>query len=580
MNNMNKVNVQDLVDKVIYPNIEKFIDNIKWRCRIKNQSNYVKESRYPIFHPANSEYFEYREYEEELENDIFHYLIDGIIPSFFLKTSEETGIQISFIEQREIDFILSNGMDKIGYQYSDIEITESKLKHLLKDYGLSYIEIIDWADTDSLISRKKAYDISKKLRDKCIYTTLKKFMCDFFSEEVFKEYISQVRDAVQTANEIIGFQTIPQLSLRHLSDFKNSVISELSTFKIRNLSYQKFDEKTGKAIEEFAEPLSKNDYDIIDKRYYEMDLYKSLVGNEKYAQCFITSEFLYKTYTKGNEKYFDFSSIATGYFKAVELLLEKMMDFSLSLRECENLWIKCSDPQRIPDDERKICRYNKHKVKEIRFQERYRESFSTEMGALIYFLCDNTNHKRWYVSWEGRKRIRQCLQNYNRGCRNEHLHKDIINDINEIKIIRNNTLLCIYYLLGGYKYDDGQNNVDIFLKIENDSFDRLYRKLFIELRSVYHYYIQFKNSNVIKALIHLRRQYPAYDDKGNIISDIRFIIVDDFFGEDFGPVDDIIADKIDAAMNDKSREVFISRNNMPERIWYYTHWEGKVEIVL
>ena len=249
------------------------------------------------------------------------------------------------------------------------------------------------------------------------------------------------------------------------------------------------------------------------------------------------------------------------------------MDLTLNMSGRDHLWIKCANPKIKPDDPSvpqsdRICKINKHHVKEIRFRKEYRESFSTEMGALIYFLCNEKNHNMgWLISRNGMKTIKTCLLNYNKGCRNEHLHKDIINNINTIEVIRNNTRLCLYYLLGGYRYNGAskEHNYQL-LGIKDDSFDRLYRAL-QKHKLIYEYYIQFNGQDAFRALKLDDRQYPTYDNEGGIIASIRFRKVDDFNIENY-----------DTPIDNPNNLIVLSCQNMPEKIWWYNSIKGKNEI--
>lgn len=583
-----------LSQRAITPNVEAFLDKIKKMTRSNARGNAVRDSDFPVFKPANAEYFRYKRYENKLEWYIRDYLVSDIIYDLFEETYSELGIKCLIPHADEDDdriivrskysnemygedypfaFILSSKQGRVGYRYSGLCLSDDDFESWLKDYDVTHIEVIDWEENQSMDTKRIEWGVSRGKRDRVFYVTLHKFFRDHFSEELYNEYIQAVTKAVELANQEIGFHTIPQLSLKHLSEFRFEVASDIATTALGKMGFQKFDETNGEVSEDFFPLLSNEDRRLLDRRFYTEGLSKALIGREKFAQCFITSEFLYSVFRHGNERYFDYSAIATGYFKAVELLLEKMMDLSLEMGGRSHLWIKCGDPKMKPDDStipenKKTCRKNKHNVKEVRFRKEFRDSFSTEMGALIYFLCDNLNYKMgWLVTWGGMKAIRNCLLNYNKGCRNEHLHKDIINDIDTITIIRNNTLLCLYYLLGGYRYNGNSNGHDFqLLGIKEDSFDRLYRAL-ERHKSKSAFYLQFRGEDVFKAIMLDEQEFPTYDIEGGMTSTVKFLRVNDFS-----------IDSYNASKEDPNNLVVISCENIPEHIWWDNWDKGKIEI--
>jgi len=586
--------VSMLVEKAIAPNVSLFLARVKELRHNAPKRHFANRSHFPIFEPANNEYFEYSFFENNIERYILDYLVNDVFISLLYETRKSSKIDCLvpsnndtsdkranysrkiFLKYKRFAFIIVTNKERIGYCYSSECLSDDDLSNIddiIYNYSLSRIEIIDWSNTDSLVSKNVAPEIPKEKRNKVQYVTLQKFMKDYFPDELFDEYLKIVRQAIKTANKEIGFQTIQQLSLQHLYSFKLDVLSEISTYDLCKLQYQIFDESNGKPSNTYYNLLPNEDRITLWSRFFSKNLFHALVGNEKFAQCFLTSEHLYKTYKSGNWHFFDYSTIATGYFKSVELLLEKMMELSLSLNDRGDLWIKCSDNNIHPDgpevpSAKRICQKNNSHVKEIRFRKEFRDSFSTEMGALIYFLCDNRNHDLgWVVTWQGRKTIRKCLLNYNKGCRNEHLHKDIIDDVNAIDPIRNNTLLCLFYLLGGYNYNgNAQSHNPELLGIVDNSFDRLYSTL-KRYDDIIDYYIQFHGQAAFKAMKTDNQDLPLYDDKGNLMTSVIFVRVDEFSIESY-----------ESQIDDDQNLVFLSRDNVPEKIWWYSQNRGRNEI--
>lgn len=570
--------ILDEAKDIINKNIQIFNENIRSICKIDCKMIHTNKPDFSIFHPANKEFFEYSSYVALLEWYIRDYIVTPIflglfelmgmellVPDFndniaFKFSNEEFGNKYPFafiVKQKTINFA-------VRYSSPYFE-NEKELKKQLQRHHLEHIEVIDWSDTTNLDSKLKAFEVHPK---KVYFITLHKFFVKHFTEEIYYYYMQEVNKAVLDANNEIGFNTIQDLSLRNLSDFNISIFNNLSRLHLEE-QYQKFDKENGEPSNIFFENLSKNDIDIINKRLHIDGLISSLIGKEKFAKCFLTSEYLYQIFEKGNQKYFDYTSVATGYFKSVELLLKRIMDLALDCSGHEKLWIKCGKniPKEMIDD--KTYRYNPNnkKVIQVIFIKNKECEFSTEMGPLIWFLHDRTDG--WYISNEGKELVHECLLNYTKGCRNEHFHKDVIDDINSIKIIRSNTILCLFYLLGGCKLTDDSNDKRFLLEIEKNLYNSMYKKLINIPPYIKCFYLKFNDTETIKAIRLLEQQPTEYDERGNIKSIVKFIVVDNFE----------IGDYHTFLHNTKNENIInICPQNFPSKIWWYNKQKGRNEI--
>lgn len=583
----------DRIMSIIDRKVEEFIDVITEKTDIRRPIR-SDRSDFPIFHPANSHYFEFKRSEGILERYIREYLVTGILCSLLsdVEASPNTKVDMrntksryvrpsdydnaSFGKEHDLAFRLQTNGQKIGYRYSSTNYRDdSELIAQLEYYDIDHIEIIDWTDTDSLESKKADHGVRPEYRSKVFYVTLHQFIITYFPEEVYQKYLDKVREAVQTANGIIGFQTIPALSLRYISDFKTDFLYRISNMSLRSLQYRVFDRK-GNLTNKVKAPLAKDDYDILDKRFFDEGLYKSLVGGERFAKCFLTSEYLYSIFETGDHVSFDYSAVATGYFKSVELLLDTIKELWLKHPTIHHdLWINGGTGKLAYNKTIQWCRPNpapKANGTQVEFKSIYEGYFNIEMGGLIWLIHDNPYGWNITNNNDGREIIHSCLLNYSQGCRNEHLHKDIIDDIKVLKPIRENTLLCLYFLLGGC-FMTGDISKDIVaLSLEDDSYERLYKKLITIADGVTGYYIQFGEDDPIKACWLFDQERPAYDDNGKIITPMKFVLVDDFSEMRFDTNEEYY--EFVAAR----KQLELTPQNMPKRLWWYTPMKGRVEI--
>ena len=578
-----------LVENIIEEKASYFQRKIKDACKITNRTIHTEKSDFPIFRPANREFFEYKYYEGVLEWYIRDYLVTPILYELFKTMNIDVVLHpvdkrpnrannsyeiATYGRDYPLTFIITQGNSSIGIRYSFFDCKDEEIMGIINDHNLSRIDIIDWSETDSLETNKRVYTTEKKVKERVHYVTLKRLFLDYFSEEVYKKFLEKICVAVEIANKEIGFQTIPNLSLRYLSDFKEATYKKLIGLSIESMRFRKFDEK-GKPTEpeQYYSNLSDADIQIIQTNFASDGLMKAMISNEPFARCFITSEYLYSVFEKGNEKSFDYSAIATGYFKSVELLLMKIMNLAFGFKESKDLWIKTNHGVK-PDDIDSI-RYrhnpNNYRVIQVRFFKDYEKEFSTEMGPLIWFLHDWPNG--WSISDNGRDLVHKCLLNYNQGCRNEHLHKDIIDDFKPvIESIRDNTILCLYYLLGGCKLTEKPDDRGTAFEIYSGDYNRLYKKLECKggiPKSMNCFYIQFPGKEPVKAIRLHEQDEPENDDQGNQKSVIKFIIVDDFANIDY--------EELRSTMT-KDNTIVISQENMPEKMWFHHPDKGRVEI--
>lgn len=564
---------------IIRKHVTTFVDAIQEKIQISNHTIHPQKSDYPIFRPANQEYFEYKYYEELLEWYIRDYLVSGVILDLFSLYDIKYRIPEKKKSSNRIHFNYSNesfGMDvpfafivedngvSVGYRYSGLCLEDREFDKLLKRDRIHHIEIIDWTDTESTTSSKIEWGVSQKNREKVFYITLKKFFEEWFTDDLFKYYLSETRAAVSEVSNMIGFQTIPRLSSKELSSLKESIKHELANCSIEEMVYQSISE-SGKMGVGTVAPLPEKDCNVIKERVFKNEYYKALLGSEPFAKCFITAEYQYGIFQNGPNYSFDYTSVAVGYFKSLELLLEKIMTLTLSFDGHEKLWIKYKGKKNKDNRGHKVeTRPGVDNTSLVRFKEEYKEFFSTEMGPLIHFIRNNRDG--WSVSGEAREKIYQLLSDYTKGCRNEHLHKDLISDFAVLQAIRNNTLICLFYLLGGYSYGKSKEIEKKNLGIVDEKYDLLYKRIISLPHRIHKFYMIFNGEKEIKAIKLRNQEKVQYDDCGNIISPISFAKVDSFNIDDY--------DAFESSL--KGEELIVlSRESIPVKVWWYDSINGR-----
>lgn len=143
--------------------------------------------------------------------------------------------------------------------------------------------------------------------------------------------------------------------------------------------------------------------------------------------------------------------------------------------------------------------------------------------------------------------------------------------------IRNDTILIFYLLLGGYKLTgDYQNDMDelginVELGINDDSFDRMYKKIQELPRSIKKFILYFDGQKPLKAYRHFTQEPTVYDNNGSVAaSEIIFVAVDEFSRDEF-----------DRAMQGRYREkeFALRKDNIPANISYLNDRHEEVFLV-
>lgn len=561
--------------------LKTFNDDVAKYCEPNPYRNFrVAHTDFPIFKPANEEFRKYQYFEkwlchkirENLVNDVLYELFraHGLRPLWF---APEKNYGLTSNENLEniipFEFIVTHKNKTVGYRYTHFNGDGQELSELKNEYSLDAVNIVRWSD-DSRRGYRVENDIELQSVLKIEEITIRDLFEEYFSENEYDYCISNICNAVEKANEYIGFQTIPRLSFRNSTEFKIDILDDLRNYSIANKSYEIInpdDNKTKCFYHLEHVTLSEKDIATIDNTFKTKGLYKALVGNEEFAKCFVTAEYLFSVFSDKDS--FEYTSIVCGYLKAVEQLLYKLLKINIQFFSDEEMKIRNGKTyHKVPKT--KLPRYvTDHWEDRDCFMttansanEKY---FDITMDALIYFLFDNEVF--WSKLDMDKRTLTEFLLCYKTECRNEHFHKDNIDDFIQVKKIRNNTLYIIALILGACRFtDDIQKDL-----IELKAFDDTYYRFFKAMSKIpmHRYYIKFNGKEEIKAIRVDNMPgtpYTNYDRSTD--NSMMFIIVDEFKPLD----DDVIFNVAPENM------LLIDEHNIPEKIWFWKPRNGRGEI--
>ena len=564
---MKNINLKEL-NEILDDCISFYLFSVKKISSIGPTRSFRKATPgFPILRPANDEYFEFKYFEGTLEWYIRDYLVNDVFedllvpPEFDCKWLDQdrriVGASNESIENHyPLEFILRIDDKKIGFRYTIIP--DEDINKYTSLFGLEKIVVIAWKDEEQF---RDCYAGDERVD----HITIKQFFENYISSDAYEVYIDRVKKAVAESNDMIGFQTIPQLSLRYLSDFKDNVKLELADhqkfpkhYKLLNPS--RWEVREYKTIE--RESFTPMDMSIIETRFIKEERFKALVGEEEFARCFITAEYLFNTLYSQNQ--FDYTAIACGYLKAIEQLIYKIVTIELDLYPNKQLFIKKKGTKKDIEGQRK----NKNGHWEIPFISDNKKFFNIEMGSLIYYIKGNPDI--WKLQDVDPDTLFKYLMCFSKECRNEHFHKDNIKEYEDVRTIRNNALIIARILLGGCRLSGDAEKDKELLGIKDDSFESLYKKMIVIPTHVKKFILQFGNVAEVKAIRLYDQHEPSYDSFGSLReSSIRFARVDDL---KIGDYDEFIKH----VSPDDILE--INKENVPTKVWFVRR-DGKSIIV-
>lgn len=236
--------------------------------------------------------------------------------------------------------------------------------------------------------------------------------------------------------ELIDFQS-------SMSTFKEEIRTELGyqiTEIFNEQTLVKFKEKLEKTIFEFDYDVIKTNaetnkfitnfnYNQIKNLFLKNGRYNVLLGNGDFAESLITSEWLYHNYIFS--EHLDNTYIVAGYLKSIEQLL---WDILLIIAKGKQI-------NGCPIDESN------------------EEVINNTLGSLNYFLNDWGNKDLFENAFGNSTTyvmgyINEIISNWRKLRRNGYFHKDNLNDINKIELIRNETFFIYMLIIGSLELSD------------------------------------------------------------------------------------------------------------------------------
>ena len=448
---------------------------------IKNQANYFKSlfeskifegpyknfirntarnrSDFPIFPIASDNYYFYKAYENLLQTYIRNYLINPIleelltesgykVDSYLEKIRIYNGFNNEKIENYNIcpfQFIFIKNNLRYGVRYTKLYDTDDIVKDLIKNFQIDKVIILHFSDEQDfgLNQYREVINISDY--------SIKTFFEEFINGNLYNCFLTTLEEVIEEMHKLIGFNTIPRINIANVTSVKLDLRETIKNIDFQLLTYN--------SSKEF-DSLSRNDLSNICSN---LDNGKAqvMVGESDFAQSYITSEYLYQVlvdkFNNNKLEYkFDYTSVVAGYLKTIEQFLYKLLCYQMDYDRSEK-WIKRGKKYVKRNHKRKYPREeevrkhpdNDEGIYQVLVSRNNLKFMDISLGSLIWYVSDN--EKCWNLSAQGKELLNKLLLDYKDSVRNGYFHKHNLEDIEEVKRIRENTLYLLCFIIGGLK---------------------------------------------------------------------------------------------------------------------------------
>lgn len=448
---------------------------------IKNQANYFKSlfeskifegpyknfirntarnrSDFPIFPIASDNYYFYKAYENLLQTYIRNYLINPIleelltesgykVDSYLEKIRIYNGFNNEKIENYNIcpfQFIFIKNNLRYGVRYTKLYDTDDIVKDLIKNFQIDKVIILHFSDEQDfgLNRYREVINISDY--------SIKTFFEEFINGNLYNCFLTTLEEVIEEMHKLIGFNTIPRINIANVTSVKLDLRETIKNIDFQLLTYN--------SSKEF-DSLGRNDLSNICSNL-EHGKAQVLIGESDFAQSYITSEYLYQVlvYKFNNNKLeykFDYTSVVAGYLKTIEQFLYKILCYQMDYDRSEK-WIKRGKKYVKRNHKRKYPREeevrkhpdNDEGIYQVLVSRNNLKFMDISLGSLIWYVSDN--EKCWNLSAQGKELLNKLLLDYKDSVRNGYFHKHNLEDIEEVKRIRENTLYLLCFIIGGLK---------------------------------------------------------------------------------------------------------------------------------
>ena len=422
----------------------------------------------------SNDYFNFESIMKYTESAIFE-----VIPEIIMYLFEEYKVNINWIQifekdaklysigdDEEIFDYVDQGNENVCYAFSYENEQNEKILYIFKKFGIQnrfpksiikkimqenhltkcfHISFTEDGAFKEIINHNSNSDDATKGTGLYSLKQIFQMFFDYDEYDIFKSYIEKLAEKVK---DYYGFQIVRTLTQNNLYSYKKVI--EATILKI---DVSKLDVKNR---------ISSDQKEILDRHFYNN--YRLLIGTSVFSQSFITAEWLYWSLQSACNV--DLTSIAMGYFKAIEqflyyfIALHTLEKDSVERKIYTGSGYECLTDN-IISDEKKVKNINLKALTSFFGDFKKGRYYVRNKDLLASGINDETYHF-----------ILETLSDLPR-LRNGYFHKHNLCNWNEIENSRNCTLLIFYLFLGGYSFSESNLKELGVVQTETDGFYQL-----------------------------------------------------------------------------------------------------------
>ncbi len=491
-----------------------------------------------------------------------------------LRVMERYGISFE-IPDNTFAFIISEKGKRYGYRFIDF-YQDQDVNAILQQNEVDEAYILrTWKPgrADEWISRENNQHAANAQKLKAI--SIATFFEQYFGVTEYEDFFSAIDQYLKDAREIIGHKSIKYFSTMNLATQKAFLEKILLDWQYKSYEFKIID-RSDERVQEFLyfspSLFPKTELDTMHKNYISDSIYKVMLGNQEFAESFLTSEWLFHSLKE--LKHFDYTAIISGYLKSVEQLLYKIVMLNVD----NNCKISMSSANKIINKakENQIATYKRYhdawKVIPIDSNEKFKyidltsaqvQYMNSSIGAFEHFLRKNPHI---LVYPERATTIADMVSCFRIECRNGFFHTHNLSDWKIVEAVRSNAIYLYFILLGGCIIP--QTKMSDLGFLSDDSFDELCKRI----REFQHYNVEFifeytdgRKRNLIFDFLNNTIEYT--DDGVEHYQSLVFYEVEEFCLEAYEKLNEGIR-------NDQI--VYLRRDNLPTRI-FGVYRDGQTE---
>lgn len=248
-----------------------------------------------------------------------------------IRVMERYGIRFE-IPNNTFAFVISDKDKKYGYRFIDF-YQDQDVNAILRQNEVDEAFILrTWKPgrADEWISRENNKYVTHGQKLKAI--SLATFFEQYFGATEYDDFLSAIDQYLKDAREITGYKSIKYFSAMNLATQKAYLEKMLLDWEYKSYEFKIID-RSDKRVQDFLyfspNLFPKTELDTMHKNYISDALYKAMIGDQEFAESFLTSEWLFHSLKE--LKHFDYTAVISGYLKSVEQLLYKIVILNVCL---------------------------------------------------------------------------------------------------------------------------------------------------------------------------------------------------------------------------------------------------------